>query len=118
MEAHSLRHDEPDASLIAMLEPVKALVNSSFAAVGILENFRESLLLYDAALRMPGDSWPMWFERIGARNVDTKHKEEENSALLKAWADPRVKHFLKLDLELYEHAVAVHREQLARYGIA
>eukprot|EP00904_Undaria_pinnatifida_P005280 jgi/Undpi1/1882/HiC_scaffold_12.g05269.m1 len=117
MEAHSEQHDAPDAALYNLLGPAKDHLNTSFAAVGILENFEASLSLYDSALQMPGEGWHQWYAKIGPRNVDREHKREEEAALEKAWTDPRIEHFLKLDLELYDHAVKVHKEQLERYGL-
>ena len=119
MEAHSERHDGPDAALYSMLDPAKEHLNTtSFAAVGILENFEASLSLYDSALQMPGEGWHQWYAKIGRRNVDVAYKREEEEALKNAWTDPRFEHFLMLDLELYDHAVRVHNEQLERYGLA
>lgn len=117
MEAHSTRHDAPDASMVDILEPAKRLLETSFAAVGILEDFNTTMHLYDRALEMPGDGWPTWATRIGRRNSNDKYKNEEEMALEKAWADPRFEHFLKLDLELYDHAVKVHRDQVAQFGL-
>lgn len=117
MEAQSDRHDAPDAALYEMLAPAKELLNTSFAAVGILENFNATMSLFDRALQMPGETWLQWYQKIGKRNVDQVHRQKEEAALAEALTDPRLKHFLKLDLELYGHAVKVHHEMLERYAL-
>jgi len=53
----------------------------------------------------------------GKKNSNGTFKEQENEALVKAWTDPGLKKHLLLDLILYDHAVSVHRRQMAHYGL-
>lgn len=55
---------------------------------------------------------------MGTNNaVRDAKRHEEHSVLRQAWTDVNIKTYMALDLLLYEHAVAVHAEQVATYGL-
>lgn len=54
---------------------------------------------------------------MGKKNGDGTFKTEENEAMETAWTDPELKKHMMLDLVLYDHAVSVHKRQLAEHGL-
>lgn len=56
------------------------------------------------------------FKRGGMWNSNDDWKSE-SAALELSWTDATIKNHVRLDLLLYEQAVAVHKEQLAMHGI-
>lgn len=110
--------DDADAALRDTLEPAKALLRDEYAAVGILEEFNTTLHLFDSSLAMPGLDWSGSFGRQGVVNKNNRFESAETTAALEAaWQDDRIKHFLRLDMELYEHAVRVFHDQASKAGL-
>lgn len=109
--------DDADAALVDALEPAKALLRDEYTAVGILEEFNTTLHLFDSVLAMPGLDW-ISFGRQRIVNKNKKFGRAETAAALEAaWNDERIKHFLRLDIELYEHAVRVFHDQATQAGM-
>lgn len=109
----SASSDEP--ALADLLEPVKKLLKSEYTAVGLLEDWGNSMRLYNHALNLPNFNWT-----ISSSLVKPKKKNEHQvklDTLASAWDDSVLKRVLSLDMLLYEHAVAVHNEQLSEYGL-
>lgn len=106
-----------DVAMYKLLQPAQELLSKKYAAVGILEKWETSLLLFNDALQLPGYDWPTGFRSIGKKNGDGTFHSEEEAALLLAWTDPELKKHLWLDLLLYDHAVSVHNRQAAQYGL-
>ncbi|CAB1102237.1 unnamed protein product [Ectocarpus sp. CCAP 1310/34] len=99
-----------------ILQPVEELLRSKYAAVGILEQWETSMMLFDHALQLPGFNWTSTSASSTPRNVhDSKAK---NDLLVASMTDPVLKQILWLDILLYEHACSVHKAQLSRYGLA
>ena len=92
-------------------------MSNGYAAVGILEEWNTTLSLFDRALGMPDMDWQHDFQQDGRQNVDVSFQELRAETLEKAWTDPELKRYLRLDLLLYEHAVAVFRKQARSYGL-
>ena len=61
---------------------------------------------------------PQASRKNGKKNANGLLKQQENEALAKAWTDPELKKHLLLDLVLYDHAVSVHKKQMAQYGLS
>lgn len=107
-----------DVAMYDLLKPTQELLSSKYAAVGILEEWHTTLLLFNVALEIPRYDWPKVFRSIGRKNHNGKFAKEEEKALVAAWTDPEIKKFIWLDLLLYEHAVAIHKKQVAAYRLA
>ena len=82
-----------------------------------MEEFNTTLSLFDAALGMPGMEWYHEFEDIGEQNVFSEMKQKKAEILEKAWTDPELRKYMRLDLLLYEHAVEVFHQQARSYGL-
>ncbi|CAM9713034.1 unnamed protein product [Ectocarpus fasciculatus] len=105
------------ATIAHLLQPVQEVLANEYAAVGVLEQWDTSLLLFNEALRMPGFDWPEAFGTIGRKNSDGTFHKEEAEMLLRSWTDPRLRRYLSLDLLLYDYAVSVHNQQVEKYGL-
>lgn len=55
--------------------------------------------------------------KVGKKNGNGTFKKLENEALETAWTDPELKKHMLLDFVLYDHAVSVHKRQVAEYGL-
>lgn len=100
-----------------LLKPVQELLTNNYTAVGILEEWDSSMLLFNAALKLPGYDWRKAYRDVGKKNGDHSFIHEEREALLTAWTNTEVKRYIWLDLLLYEHAVSVHARQLAKHAV-
>lgn len=107
----------PDRAMYDMLQPTRELLRRNFTAVGILENFDETLELFNRALGMPDLDWQKSFSNQGIGNVDRIYEKEKKKVLVEAWTNAEIKKYIGLDLLLYEHAVAVFNEQKKLHGI-
>lgn len=107
----------PDVGMYKYLEPAQAVLSNKYAAVGILEQYNSTLHLFDRALDFPDLDWSETFQEYGVKNNLRANKIAEHEALKIAWTDLKIKKYLRLDLLLYEHAVATHKQQLAEYGL-
>lgn len=119
-QAETLAH-KPGASndfaMSHLLPPVEDLLRWNYSAVGILEQWETSMILFNKALEVPNFDWSAASPHIGRKNADEKFRAEEARVLRAAWDDPVIKNFLWLDLTLYDYAVTVHRKQVAEYGV-
>lgn len=106
-----------DVTMRYLVKPAKDLLSNHYAAVGILEEWDTSLRLFNAALRLPGYDWPQAFRKIGARNRVDRSLTEPCKTLRRAWSDPEIHKFVRLDLMLYDHALSIHAKQVAQYGL-
>eukprot|EP00903_Cladosiphon_okamuranus_P009259 g8835.t1 len=107
----------PDAEMYGFLQPAQDLLSYRYAAVGILEEWNTTLALFDEALDMPGMDWQREFQQEGRQNVDESFQQLKAETLEKALTDPELEKYLRLDLQLYEHAVAVFRQQARFHGL-
>eukprot|EP00752_Nemacystus_decipiens_P004970 g4522.t1 len=106
-----------DDAMVELIQPVTELLNDKYAAVGILEHWGSSMLLFQRTLRLPAYNWTQGSRNMGKKNGNGMFKKEENAALAMAWTDPKLKNSLMLDLVLYDHAVSVFRRQMAQHGL-
>ncbi|CAM9583759.1 unnamed protein product [Ectocarpus sp. 12 AP-2014] len=105
-----------DVWMPEVLQPVEELLRSEYAAVGILEQWETSMMLFDYALQIPDFNWTSTSASSTPRNVhDSKAK---NDLLVASMTDPALKQILWLDILLYEHACSVHKAQLSRWGLS
>lgn len=107
----------PDAVLYAMLQPVQDMLRDQYSAIGILEEYDTTLSIFNAALDMPGVDWHEAFKSVGHVNVNDEYKDERVATLAEAWTNSEVKHYLQLDILLYEHALAIFQQQASAYNI-
>ncbi|CAM9954333.1 unnamed protein product [Pylaiella littoralis] len=110
--------DMKDGAMLGLIQPVSELLNEHYAAVGILEKWDSSLKLFGAALKIPNFDWFKASRKVGKKNGNGTFKKLENEALEIAWTDPELKKHMLLDFVLYDHAVNVHKRQLAKYGLS
>lgn len=103
-------------ALARFLEPVEKLLGTKYAAVGLVENWKGSMLLFDRALRLPNYNWTLASANAKSKNHN-KLTVEEHELLQSAWTDPVIERFLWLDILLYDHAVRIHKKQLKNYGL-
>lgn len=109
----------PDAALEGMLESVKGLLSSQYAAVGIVEELDTTMRLFDHTLSMPKMHWTASLERrIEAADYGDFERDAGDEPWRELSDDSRIQRALRLDIALYEHAVDVFRGQVAKYGLA
>lgn len=106
-----------DVAMHKLLQPVEELLNTKYAAVGIMEKWDTTMLLFNDSLQLPGFDWPTRFRMIGEKNKDSTFRKQQKEALRWAWTNAELKKYLWLDLRLYEHAISVHNRQVAEYGL-
>ncbi|CAM9217509.1 unnamed protein product [Ectocarpus sp. 12 AP-2014] len=111
------REASNDLAMSHLLPPVEDLLRWNYSAVGVLEQWETSMILFNKALEVPNFDWSAASPNIGRKNADEKFRAEEARVLSAAWDDPAIKNFLWLDLTLYDYAVSVHRKQAAEYGV-
>ncbi|CAM9826590.1 unnamed protein product [Laminaria digitata] len=108
----------PDFAMRPLLEPAEELLSENYAAIGILEQWDSTLELFNAALEFPNFNWTAAFQAQGSQNTneDEAHRMEKE-AMKAAMTNIKIKRFLRLDLILCEHTVAVHERQLKEHGL-
>lgn len=107
-----------DVAMANYVEPVKNLLSTRYAAVGILEEWEESMVLFDHALELPKFNWSRSSAHTSTKNeVKPRFSDERDELLRTAWTDQRLRKSISLDLILYDYAVGVHRRQLQDYGL-
>ena len=105
-------------ALSTFLDPVKKVLSTRYAAVGILEEWETSMVLFDHALELPNYSWSRSSSHSRAKNKGRARFDDEKEDFMRtAWTDQRLKRSISLDLLLYEHAVGVYQQQLKDYGL-
>lgn len=101
-----------------LLKPAQELLNSKYAAVGLLEDWDNTMLLFNPSLELPNFDWPRSFRDIGKKNKNEQFHMEHSEALAMAWTDPEIRKYIALDIILYDFAVSVHDRQIQEYGLA
>ncbi|CAM9633910.1 unnamed protein product [Scytosiphon promiscuus] len=107
----------PEWSSAHFLSAAEQILNTQYAAVGILERWDDSMKLFDEALEISGFSWVDEMKIVGTQNKDERFRSVEDEVLNGAYNDVELKKFIWLDLLLYEHAVAVHEKQMGVLGM-
>lgn len=94
-----------------LLEPTKQILSTAYTAIGIEEDMKATMTLFNKVLGMPDVDW------VGSLRDHSAGKQDgdvvEAGRVELALANPRIVDALKLDILLYEHAVAIFREQVA-----
>lgn len=101
------------------LQPVMDTLSEKYSAVGILEQWDESMQLFQSVLGLPGTDWLAASRKfVGVLNaVSQAQKDAEEETLRGAWDDPEIRELLWLDILLYDHAVSVFHKQTEAHGI-
>lgn len=109
---------EADVAMANYVEPVRNLLSTRYAAVGILEDWEKSMMLFDHALELPKFNWTRSSSRSSSKNeVRPTFSAEKDELLRTAWTDQKLRKSISLDLILYDYAVGVHQQQLQDYGL-
>ena len=72
----------PDAAMHVLLEPAEKLLGERYAAIGILEEWDESLELFDAALGFPNFNWTGEFLAFEEQNKKWSDDDYDNTEAL------------------------------------
>ncbi|CAM9220085.1 unnamed protein product, partial [Laminaria digitata] len=107
-----------DATLYEKMAFTHDLLRDEYVAVGILEEFNTTMALFDRVLGMPKLGWGKYFDLKGVANKNKDFTSDKDKALEAAHNDERIKHFLRLDIELYDYAVHLFHTQLERAGLS
>lgn len=107
---HGDADDESGSELDAFLETAQDTLRSKYDAVGVVESFGATLQLFDKALGIPGVKWSA---EMNAPPDGALRRE----VMLEAMGDPRIQHYLRLDIRLYELALEIFQEQASHYGV-
>lgn len=107
----------PKAAVRDMLPPMKKVLHNNYTAVGILEQFDETLELFNRALEMPNLEWKKWFHNSNIQMKNLQYHIQEHELLTDPLIYSKVKKYIELDLSLYEHAVTTFNHQKEVYGI-
>ena len=106
-----------DLGMYHILQPVEEMLSTSYTAVGILEQWDDSMALFTKALQLPTWDWEVEFEHMGALNSNGAYRAEAHQTLEEAWLDSEIREIIWLDLLLYDHAVAIFNKQKAEYAV-
>lgn len=109
---------QPESELGQFLSHAQETLNNRYAAVGIIEKWETTMKLFDKVLNLRGFEWEKKFQQTGKENGSGQQFESaEHRALEAAWQNTELKKFIWLDILLYDHALAVHRQQVADNGL-
>ena len=110
---------QPESGLAQFLSRAQETLSNRYAAVGILEEWDDTMKLFNEALSLQGFDWVKQFQQSGTKNSSSGKQFEtaEQRALETAWHSAEVKRFIWLDILLYDHALTVHRKQVVDNGI-
>ena len=125
LNALSDQHDvcgaaqQPESGLAQFLSRAQETLSNRYAAVGILEEWDDTMKLFNEVLSLRGFDWVKQFQQSGTKNSSSGRQFEtaEQRALETAWHSAELKRFIWLDILLYDHALTVHRKQLVDNGI-
>ena len=95
-----------------LIEPVKEYISNNYV-IGILENFNNTLELFDYELDMTLVNWKYEYSLQGLANKN-KYDEEKKLSILDAFSNEHheIYKYMELDIILYEHAVSVFNRQV------
>ena len=109
---------QPESGLAQFLSSAQEILSTRYAAVGIIEEWDNSMELFNRVLNLRRFDWVKEFQKSGKRNSGGSQFETASERALKAaWHSPELKKFIWLDILLYDHALSVHRSQVADLGI-
>ncbi|CAN0244294.1 unnamed protein product [Scytosiphon promiscuus] len=112
--------------LLKFLQPIEDILATKYAAVGVLEEWETTLLLFNATLGIPGVDWPKMLAGGTQKNAyhaqklsdGTFYEDPKVEMLRQAWIDPELKKLLWFDLLLYDHAVQIFHRQVEARGLS
>lgn len=105
-----------DAALSDLMGSIQALLRDNFTAIGVVEDFDASMKLFDDAGVLHGKAWAATYGKLGAANKHEVAETERDTVLRNALLSTEVKKYLRLDILLYDHAVAVFQDMVLRYS--
>lgn len=109
-----------DAVLEGLLQPVKDLLSTQYAAVGIATELDATMRLFEKALSVEGLGWVSSWSMLRMHHIehDFEYDIIKSAAFRDALANPRIASALRLDVLLYDHALSVFQKQILRYGVS
>eukprot|EP00903_Cladosiphon_okamuranus_P011158 g10531.t1 len=105
-----------DAALSDLMGPIHVLLRDNFTAVGVVEDFDASMKLFDDVGVVPGKSWAATYAKLGAANKNEASETEGGEVLRQALVSSEIKKYLRLDILLYDHAVAVFHNMVHQHS--
>eukprot|EP00752_Nemacystus_decipiens_P003612 g3329.t1 len=105
-----------DAALSGLMVSIQTLLRDNFTAIGVVEDFDASMKLFDDAGVIPGIEWAATYGKVGAANRNEASETEGGQVLRHALVSSEVKKFLRLDILLYDHAVAVFHKMMRQHS--
>lgn len=109
---------QPESGVAQFLSHAQETLSTRYAAVGIIEEWDATMKLFDKVLNLPAFGWVKQFQKSGKKNSTGREFETvEHRALEAAWHNTELKKYIWLDILLYDHALAVHRRQVANFGV-
>lgn len=105
-----------DAALSGLMGSIQDLLRDNFTAIGVVEEFGTSMKLFDRAGVIPGKRWAATYRKLGAANKNEASETEGGAALRHALVSKDIKKFLRLDILLYDHAVAVFQNMVRQHS--
>lgn len=105
-----------DAALSGLMGPIHTLVRDNFTAIGVVEEFDDSMKLFDDAGVVPSIPWAATYAKLGAANKNEASETEGGKVLRQALVSSEIKKYLRLDLLLYDHAVAVFHNMVHKHS--
>ena len=108
-----------DEVLGGLLPSVRDLLDTQYAAVGIASELDATMRLFDKTLRMKGLDWSSSLPKVRMQDEeeDLEYDDVDSATFREALANPRIASAIRLDIELYDHAVRVFQKQADEYGI-
>jgi len=104
-----------DVGMMRFLTPAMELLEK-YSAIGIMEEFDDSMKLYDASLNMPGMEWDKSNTKV-YNTVRSPVKSYQDELIELALTDPTIREYMWLDTILYDYAKSLFKESLVEYGI-
>ena len=104
-----------DVGMMRFLTPAMELLEK-YSAIGIMEEFDDSMKLYDASLGMPGMEWDRGNTKV-YNTVRRPVKSYQDELIELALTDPIIREYMWLDTILYDYAKSLFKESLVEYGI-
>jgi len=91
-----------DVGMMRFLTPAMELLEK-YSAIGIMEEFDDSMKLYDASLGMPGMEWDRGNTKV-YNTVRRPVKSYQDELIELALTDPIIREYMWLDTILYDYA--------------
>lgn len=109
-----------DVVLEGLLQPVRDVLSTQYAAVGIATELDSTMRLFEKALPVKGLGWSSSWSQVRRQDKeqDVEYDNAESATFRDALANPRIASALRLDIMLYDHALRVFQKQALHHGVA